>query len=85
MCWSPKVSTPKVDTNKARAVEPAPLTAEPTGVQFGNTEDNAVDNGETTGKESVTVETPSVPKEKPVEKSTTSTAKRTSVRGAIRK
>jgi len=35
MCFSAKVKTPKVDT---KAPDPAPLTAEPTSVEFGDDE-----------------------------------------------
>lgn len=40
MCFSPKIKTPKVDTNNVRAIDPAPLTEEPKGVLFGGEEDN---------------------------------------------
>lgn len=40
MCFSPKVKTPKVDTNQVRAIDPAPLSEEPKGVLFGG-EDEA--------------------------------------------
>lgn len=39
MCFSPKIKTPKVDTNQVRAVDPAPLTEEPKGILFGGEED----------------------------------------------
>ncbi|WMM35693.1 hypothetical protein [Escherichia phage pO103] len=59
MCFSPKIKTPKVDTNQVRAVDPAPLTEEPKGVLFGGEEDN--DSGTssevpTGGKKSLKVE-----------------------------
>ena len=44
MCFSAKVKTPKVET---KAAEPAPLTAEPTSVDFGGSQDDA----ETTGND----------------------------------
>lgn len=44
MCFSPKIKTPKVDTNQVRAVDPAPLTEEPKGILFGGDDDN-IDNG----------------------------------------
>lgn len=44
MCWSPKIKTPKVDTAKVRAVDPAPLTEEPKGILFGGDDDDR-DNG----------------------------------------
>lgn len=54
MCWSPKIKTPQVDTSTVP--EPAPLTAEPSGVQFGGTEDSNSTNPEvTTGRKSITV------------------------------
>lgn len=54
MCWQPKIKTPQIDTSKVP--EPAPLTAEPSGVQFGGTEDsNSVNPDVTTGRKSVTV------------------------------
>lgn len=37
MCFSPKIKMPKVDTNQIRAPEPAPLTEEVKGVEFGGT------------------------------------------------
>lgn len=43
MCFSPKIKTPKVDTNQVRAVDPAPLTEEPKGILFGGDDDT--DNG----------------------------------------
>lgn len=59
MCFSPKIKTPKVDTNNVRAIDPAPLTEEPKGVLFGGEEDN--DSGTssevpTGGKKSLKVE-----------------------------
>ena len=39
MCWSPKIKTPKVNTNQVRAVDPAPLTEEPKGILFGGDDD----------------------------------------------
>ena len=39
MCFSPKIKTPKVDTNKMKAVDPAPLTEEPKGILFGGEEE----------------------------------------------
>lgn len=43
MCFSAKVKTPKVDTSKAP--EPAPLTAEPTSVDFGGSQDDSDTTG----------------------------------------
>lgn len=40
MCFSPKIKTPKVDTNQVRAIDPAPLTEEPKGILFGGEDDN---------------------------------------------
>lgn len=45
MCWSPKIKTPSVDTNKIRAVDPAPLTEEPKGVLFGGDSDDDATEG----------------------------------------
>ena len=46
MCFSPKIKTPKVDTDKMKAVDPAPLTEEPKGILFGGEDDtDATDNG----------------------------------------
>lgn len=39
MCFSPKIKTPKVDTQAMKAVDPAPLTEEPKGVLFGGEDD----------------------------------------------
>lgn len=42
MCFSPKIKTPKVDTQQMRAVEPAPLKDAPSGIVFGGAdEDNS--------------------------------------------
>lgn len=40
MCFSPKIKTPKVNTEQVRAIDPAPLTEEPKGILFGGEEDN---------------------------------------------
>lgn len=48
MCFSAKVKTPKVDTSKAP--EPAPLTAEPTSVDFGGSQDEADTTGNDVSK-----------------------------------
>ncbi|QXV78430.1 hypothetical protein bas67_0037 [Escherichia phage ErnstBeyeler] len=40
MCFSPKIKTPKVNTEQIRAIDPAPLTEEPKGILFGGEEDN---------------------------------------------
>ena len=45
MCWSPKIKTPKVDTAKVRAVDPAPLTEEQKGILFGGDDDTDKDTG----------------------------------------
>lgn len=50
MCFSPKIKTPKIDTNQIRAPEPAPLTEEVKGVEFGATSDN--DDKDTEGSSS---------------------------------
>lgn len=59
MCFSPKIKTPKVDTNQVRAVDPAPLTEEPKGILFGGEDDT--DSGTSSevlpgGKKSLKVE-----------------------------
>lgn len=43
MCFSPKVKVPKVDTNQIKAPDPAPLTEEVKGVEFGSSDDNDKD------------------------------------------
>lgn len=48
MCFSAKVKTPQVDT--AKAAEPAPLTAEPTSVDFGGSQDEADTTGNDVSK-----------------------------------
>ncbi|QQG33603.1 hypothetical protein [Pectobacterium phage PcCB251] len=58
MCWSPKIKTPKVNTESMRAIDPAPLTEEPKGVLFGGEDEN--DSGTSTevptgGKKSLKV------------------------------
>lgn len=62
MCFSPKIKTPKVDTNQIRAPEPAPLTEEVKGVEFGSDSDNKDTEGSSSevksssGKSSLKVE-----------------------------
>lgn len=57
MCFSPKIKTPKMDTNQIRAVEPAPLTQEVSNVAFGGSdEDNSTDSTEVSGRKSLKVE-----------------------------
>lgn len=63
MCFSPKVKMPKVDTNQIRAPEPAPLTEEVKGVEFGSTDTDEKDTDGTSsevksgsGKSSLKVE-----------------------------
>lgn len=46
MCFSPKIKTPQVDTNAMRAVDPAPLTAEPKAVQFGGSDEPIASSSE---------------------------------------
>lgn len=53
MCFSPKISTPQVNVDKAP--EPAPLTQEVSGVEFGG--DNPdVEKEEESGRKSLKVE-----------------------------
>lgn len=63
MCFSPKVKMPKVNTNQIRAPEPAPLTEEVKGVEFGSTNEDDKDTEGTSsevksssGKSSLKVE-----------------------------
>ena len=47
MCFSPKIKTPKVDTQAMKtmkAVDPAPLTEGPKGVLFGGEDDTDATN-----------------------------------------
>lgn len=79
MCFSPKVKVPKVDTNQIKAPEPAPLTEEVKGVEFGSTEEK--DEGtssevKSTGKSSLKVELDK-------SKSTNGGAKRMSVKSRM--
>lgn len=56
MCFKPKVKIPKMDTNQIKAPDPAPLTEEVKGVQFGGEDDD--ENGtssEVSGRKSVTI------------------------------
>lgn len=55
MCFSPKIKTPKVDTNQVRAVDPAPLTEEPKGILFGGDEDSST-SSEVSGRKDLKVE-----------------------------
>lgn len=54
MCFSPKIKTPKVDTNQIVAPTPAPLTENATGVSFGGQDDGS--KSSETGVASTTVE-----------------------------
>lgn len=54
MCFSPKIKTPKMDTNQIRAVEPAPLTQEVSGVEFGGSEEDS--ETEVSGRKDLKVE-----------------------------
>ncbi|QPI17209.1 hypothetical protein phiPccP1_00032 [Pectobacterium phage phiPccP-1] len=49
MCFSPKIKTPQIDTNAMRAVDPAPLTAEPKAVQFGGSDDDSTSSSSEVG------------------------------------
>lgn len=49
MCWSPKIKTPSVQT-PTTPIEPAPLTEEPKGIQFGGQDDSVADSGRKTVK-----------------------------------
>lgn len=54
MCWQAKIKAPSVDTNQVRAVDPAPLTEEPKGVQFGGDDNDSTEVGKG-GKSSLKV------------------------------
>lgn len=57
MCFSPKIKTPKMDTNQIRAIEPAPLTQEVSSVEFGGSSDETDTEGtETSGRKGLKVE-----------------------------
>lgn len=62
MCFSPKIKMPKVDTNQIKAPEPAPLTEEVKGVEFGSesedkdTEGSSSEVKSSSGKSSLKVE-----------------------------
>ncbi|UCS82770.1 virion protein [Yersinia phage vB_YenP_Rambo] len=53
MCFSPKIKTPQIEP---RAVEPAPLTQEVTGVEFGGESDTDKEETEVSGRKSLKVE-----------------------------
>lgn len=57
MCFSPKIKTPKMDTNQIRAIEPAPLTQEVSSVEFGGSSDETDTEGtEVSGRKDLKVE-----------------------------
>lgn len=57
MCFSPKIKTPKMDTNQIRAIEPAPLTQEVSSVEFGGSSDETDTEGtEMSGRKGLKVE-----------------------------
>lgn len=56
MCFSPKIKMPKMDTNQIRAVEPAPLTQEVTGVEFGGSSSDDNEDTELSGRKDLKVE-----------------------------
>ncbi|WEU68272.1 hypothetical protein TARRARE_26 [Escherichia phage vB_Ec_Tarrare] len=80
MCFSPKIKTPKMDTNQIRAVEPAPLTQEVTGVEFGGSDDDNTEDTEMSGRKSLKVE-----KDDSVAKSKSKSSIRKSVFGGKKK
>lgn len=86
MCFSPKIKTPKMDTNQIRAIEPAPLTQEVSGVEFGgSTEDSDTEDTEVSGRKSLKVEKDdSVAKSKAGSNGRTKSAIRKSVFGGKR-
>lgn len=53
MCFSPKMKAPKVDTTTVP--EPAPLTEEPKGIQYGGDEDSNSTSPEVSGRKSLKV------------------------------
>lgn len=53
MCFSPKISAPKVDTTVVP--EPAPLTEEPKGVEFGGDKESNSTKAEVSGRKSLKV------------------------------
>lgn len=55
MCFSPKIKAPKVNTNTP-APEPAPLTEEVKGVEFGNGTQKDDTEEETSGRSSLKVD-----------------------------
>lgn len=57
MCFSPKIKMPKVNTQQVRAIEPAPLTQEVSGVQFGGMDDSDKDteSTEVSGRKGLTI------------------------------
>lgn len=54
MCFSPKMKAPKVDTTVVP--EPAPLTEEPKGIQFGGDSDSNSTTPEVSGRKSLKVD-----------------------------
>lgn len=55
MCFSPKIKAPKVNTN-IPAPEPAPLTEEVKGVEFGSEAPKDENEEETSGRSSLKVD-----------------------------
>lgn len=53
MCFSPKMKVPKADTTVVP--EPAPLTEEPKGIQFGGDDDSNTTSSEVSGRKSLKV------------------------------
>lgn len=85
MCFSPKIKTPKVDTQQIRAVDPAPLTEEPKGILFGGEDDNDTSTGTssevpTGGKKSLKVKL-----DEPTEASKKDNAAKSKSKNSIRK
>ena len=57
MCFSPNITTPKMDPNLIRAIAPAPLTQEVSSVEFGGSSDETDTEGtEVSGRKDLKVE-----------------------------
>lgn len=66
MCFSPKMKVPKADTTVVP--EPAPLTEEPKGIQFGGDSDSDK-SSEVSGRKSLKVEKTASPSASKIRKS----------------
>lgn len=83
MCFSPKVKMPKVNTNQIKAPDPAPLTEEVKGVEFGSTDTEEKDTEGTSSEVKSSSGKSSLKVKLDTNKSTSGGAKRMSIKSRM--